>query len=75
MALTATATSQTGSVVTTHLAMDEPLVIGLNADRSNIKYVIKPNQTVDKLSTTLANELVVAHPKYAQNSNILSHIV
>ena len=73
MALTATATSQTGSVVTIYL--DEPLVIGLNADRSNTKYIIKPNQTVDKLSTTLANELIVTHPKYAQNSNILSHTV
>ena len=62
MALTATATSHTVSVVTTHLAMDEPLVIGLNADRSNVKYVVKPNQTIDELSTTLASELIVAHP-------------
>ena len=62
MALTATATSHTVSVVTTHLAMDEPLVVGLNADRSNVKYVVKPNQTIDELSTTLASELIVAQP-------------
>ena len=48
--------------MTTHLAMDEPLVIGLNADRSNVKYVVKSNQTIDELSTTLASELIVAHP-------------
>ena len=61
MALTATATSKIISVVTTQLAMDEPLIIGLNADRSNIKYVVRPLQTVDTLSTTLAYELVTEH--------------
>ena len=41
------------------------MVIGLNADRSNIKYAVKPNQTIDKLST-LARELIVAHPSMPQ---------
>ena len=59
-ALTATATNRTISVVTSHLAMDDPVIIGLNTDRSNIKYVVKPSEPVEQLSTTLADELILA---------------
>ena len=61
MALTVTAISKIASIVTTQLAMDEPLIIRLNADKSNIKYVVKPLQTIGMLSTTLANELFMVH--------------
>ena len=60
MALTATATNRTISVVTSHLAMDDPVIIGLNTDRSNIKYVVKPSEPIEQLSTTLADELILA---------------
>ena len=60
MALTATATNQTISVVSSHLAMDDPMIIGLNADRSNIKYIVKPSESIKQLSTTLADELILA---------------
>jgi len=39
MALTATATKQTVSIVTDHLAMSN----WLNSDRPNIKYIVKPS--------------------------------
>ena len=59
MALTATATSQTISIVTSHLAMDNPVIIGLNTDRSNIKYIVKPSESIKEISTALADELIL----------------
>ena len=60
MALTATATNQTIGVVSSHLAMDNPMIIGLNADRSNIKYIVKPCESIKQISTMLADELILA---------------
>ena len=37
MALTATATEQTVATVKKQLAMDDPIMVGLNLERSNIK--------------------------------------
>ena len=61
MALTATDTDQIISVVTSHLDMDDPMIIGLNTDRLNIKYIVKPSEPIEQLSTTLADELILAH--------------
>lgn len=63
MALTATATKQTVSVVTDHLAMSDPVMIGLNLDRANIKYIVKPSRSLRELSTTLADELLSTRTK------------
>ena len=53
MALTATATEQTDDTVKKQLAMDNPVLVGLNAERSNIKYIVKPT-----LEENIASELV-----------------
>ena len=75
MALTATATNQTISIVTSRLAMDDPMIIGLNTDRSNIKYIVKPSESIKEISTALADELILTRTSmHAQNCGILSYI-
>ena len=51
MALTATATKQTVSTVKIRLAMQYSKMIGLNVERSNIKYFVKASATVDEFFT------------------------
>ena len=59
MALTATATEQTVATVKRQLAMDDhPIMVGLNLDRSNIKYIVKPSITLEEFTTTIASELI-----------------
>ena len=58
MALTATATKETVSTVMLHLAMDDPQMIGLNAERSNIKYFVKPSIPVDEFCSTFTAQLM-----------------
>lgn len=58
MALTATATKETVSTVKLRLAMDDPQMVGLNAERSNIKYSVKPSISVDEFSTTVTKQLM-----------------
>ena len=58
MALTATATKQTVSTVRLRLAMQDPQMIGLNVERSNIKYFVKASVTVDEFSNTITEQLM-----------------
>jgi len=43
--------------------MIDPVVIGLNADRTNIRYIVKPSITLQELSKMLADELTSARSK------------
>ena len=63
MALTATATKQTVSVLTEHLAMCNPVTVGLSSNQPNIKYVVQPSKGLRELSSILADELVHARTK------------
>lgn len=58
MALTATATQEIASAVIERLCMTSVNMIGASPDRSNIKYSVKPNQTMNGLCATLAEELI-----------------
>lgn len=58
MALTATATKQTLSIVKLRLAMVDPYMVGLDSARSNIKYSVMPSSTADELTSSLADELI-----------------
>lgn len=58
MALTATATQEIASAVIERLCMTNVKMIGASPDRSNIKYSVKPNQTMNGLCVTLAEELI-----------------
>lgn len=63
LALTATATKQTFTSAKEHLSMIDPVVIGLNADRTNIRYIVKPSITLQELSKILADELMSSRSK------------
>ena len=58
LALTATATCETVDCVIERLSMKNPNIIGDNADRSNIKYVVGPKISQRELCTSLAHELL-----------------
>ena len=58
MALTATATESTLSVVIDRLAMNNPVVIGLPPHSQNIKYAVKPLPSVNDFCITTAAELI-----------------
>ena len=57
MTLMATATKYTLSTVKLHLAMEDPHVVGLNSDWSNIKCSVMPSSNVNELTTIIADEL------------------
>jgi len=38
--------------------MDNPVLVGLNAERSNIKYIVKPSITLEEFTANIASELV-----------------
>ena len=59
LALTATATQETLDVVTDRLSLKEPVVIGLQPDKDNIKYLVKPCPSVGDICSALADELVI----------------
>ena len=63
MALTATATRQTVSIIKLRLAMDDPYLVGLNSDRSNIKYSVIPSGSADELTSIVADELLAQRLK------------
>jgi len=63
LALTATATQETLDVVTDRLALKEPVIIGLQPDKNNIKYLVKPCPSVDEICSFLADELVKQRSK------------
>ena len=58
MALTATATKQTIATVKRQLSMDDPVVVDLNSDRSNIKYIVKPYIKLEEFTATISSEIV-----------------
>ena len=58
LALTATATKETVDCIMEQLSMKDPTIIGVNTDRSNIKYMICPRNTQRELSKMLADELL-----------------
>lgn len=58
LALTATATKETGDVVKDRLCMTNTKVIGISPDRVNIKYSVLQNQSVHDLCSTLAANLM-----------------
>lgn len=57
MALTATATLETLKVVKTRLSMPDPYIVALSPERSNIRYSVEPDMTVDELSTAISEQL------------------
>jgi len=61
MALTATPTTQFVSIVQLRLAMQNPKMIGLNVERSNIKYLVKESDTVDELTDMFTEQLMSTH--------------
>ena len=63
MALTATATRDTMDCIIQRLSMKEPLVVGTNTGRSNIKYVVKPLVSQEELCSELAYELLKERTK------------
>ena len=63
MALTATATKDTMDCIIQRLSMKEPLVVGTNTGRSNIKYVVKPLVSQEELCSELAYELLKERTK------------
>ena len=63
MALTATATKQTVRFISEHLAMHNPVTIGLSSNRPNIRYVVQPAKGLHELSSMLADELVQERTK------------
>jgi len=58
MALTATATTQTVNTVKLRLAMEDRQMVGLNAERPNIKYIIKQSTPAEEFSTMFTDELI-----------------
>ena len=57
MALTATATKTTLSSVKSRLAMEDPVIVGLPPDRSNIKMIVEPCPDLSELFEELAKDL------------------
>lgn len=64
MALTATATLQTLKVVEERLSMDDPNIIALSPQRSNIFLSMKPPINVGKLGCDLAEEFMANKKKF-----------
>lgn len=58
LALTATATKETFDYITKHLSLQDPIIIGLSPDRSNIKYSVKSCTNSNDLCSELAGELM-----------------
>ena len=58
LALTATAINETVTCMLEQLSMKDPTIIGANADRSNIKYIVWPKTIHRDLSKILADELL-----------------
>ena len=58
MALTATATKDTLDCVISRLGMENPVIIGLPPDRSNVKLTVKPCPDVLALCKALVKELM-----------------
>ena len=54
MALTATATLNTFQVVRERLAMKDPVIVAMCPERSNIRYSVHKDQTLDEFSRELA---------------------
>lgn len=66
MALTATATNDTYKAVCQRLSLNNPVLIGMQPNRPNIKYEVKPLVDIDTLCNELAEELKlegVTYPK------------
>lgn len=61
LALTATATTEIADIVIERLCMTNVKMIGAPPDRSNIKYSVRPNQSMDSLCYMLADELTTMH--------------
>ena len=57
LALTATATKETLESVITRLSLQDPIIIGLQPDRINIKYIVKECPSVKDLCHQLGDEL------------------
>ncbi|XP_065894572.1 ATP-dependent DNA helicase RecQ-like [Dysidea avara] len=57
MALTATAIKTTLSSVKSRLAMEDPVIVGLPPDRSNIKMIVEPCPDLSELCEELAKDL------------------
>ena len=57
MALTATATRTTLSSVKSRLAMEDPVIVCLPPDRSNIKIIVEPCPDLSELCEELAKDL------------------
>lgn len=76
LALTATAKKETFDYITKHLSMQDPIIIGLSPDRSNIKYSVKNCLNSNDLCSELADELMtkqVAAPKTVLFCRSLRH--
>ena len=57
MALTATATKETYTVVCSRLSMRQPVCISLPPERGNIKYLVKAQPSIKNLVSGLAEEM------------------
>jgi len=56
--MASTVTKQTVSTVQLRLAMQNPEMIGLNVERSNIKYLVKESTTVDEFTDMFTEQLM-----------------
>ena len=69
LALTATATKETLDSVRNRLSLQDPIIIGLPPDRTNIKYNVKDCPSMKDLCQQLSDELLL---KRAKNCIVLS---
>ena len=72
LALTASATHETMDCVIQCLSMKNPNIIGLNADRSNIKYAVGPKISQSELCASLAQELLDLREKSPKT--VVAHV-
>ena len=76
LALTATATRETLECVKSRLSLEDPVIVGLPPNRSNIKYIIKPVVSILDLCHQLTDELKMKRtnaPKTVLFCRSLSH--
>lgn len=64
MALTATATKDTFTVVAEHLELVNPIVIAVSCNRPNIKLLIQPEQKLEEFSNALAQRIIAEKLSY-----------
>jgi len=67
LALTATSTHETLKCITSHLSLEDSVIIGLPPDRSNIKYTIRPVVPILHLCNKLNDGTFIATNCYAKN--------